>query len=93
MIIRHVHLPLISRDFLMTTVDSEPLVRENPDCKELMLEVSVAVVSLYLSVVCQSKFKTLTKLVLEVGVADLQIYAYEVLLTTCTDVILPPNPS
>ena len=42
MIIRHVHLPLISRDFLMTTVDSEPLVRENPDCKELMLEVSVA---------------------------------------------------
>ena len=37
-LLRHVHLPLISRDFLMTTVDSEPLVRENPDCKELMLE-------------------------------------------------------
>ena len=50
MIIRHVHLPLISRDFLMTTVDSEPLVRENPDCKELMLEVSVADLSLYLSI-------------------------------------------
>ena len=70
------HLPLISRDFLMTTVDSEPLVRENPDCKELMLEVSVADVSLYLSVVCQPKFKTLTKLVLDVRVADLQIYRY-----------------
>ena len=66
MIIRHVHLPLISRDFLMTTVDSEPLVRENPDCKELMLEVSVAFHSIYLSVMCQSKFKTLTKLVLDV---------------------------
>ena len=39
-LLRHVHLPLISRDFLMTTVDSEPLVRENPDCKELMLEAS-----------------------------------------------------
>jgi len=37
-LLRHVHLPLISREFLMTTVDSEPLVRENPDCKELMLE-------------------------------------------------------
>ena len=57
----------------MTTVDSEPLVRENPDCKELMLEVSVADVSLYLSVVCQPKFKTLTKLMLEVKVADLQM--------------------
>ena len=39
-LLRHVHLPLISREFLMTTVDSEPLVRENPDCKELMLEAS-----------------------------------------------------
>ena len=48
MIIRHVHLPLISRDFLMTTVDSEPLVRENPDCKELMLEVSLADVTLFI---------------------------------------------
>ena len=52
MIIRHVHLPLISRDFLMTTVDSEPLVRENPDCKELMLEVIVADVTL--SICCVS---------------------------------------
>ena len=58
----------------MTTVDSEPLVRENPDCKELMLEVGVADMSRYLSVVCQSKFKTLTKLMFEVRVADLQIY-------------------
>ena len=39
-LLRHVHLPLISREFLMSTVDSEPLVRENPDCKELMLEAS-----------------------------------------------------
>ena len=37
-LLRHVHLPLLSREFLMTHVDSEPLVRENPECKELMLE-------------------------------------------------------
>ena len=55
MIIRHVHLPLISRDFLMTTVDSEPLVRENPDCKELMLEVSLADVTLSIYLLCVSQ--------------------------------------
>ena len=26
------------REFLMTHVDNEPLVKENPDCKELLLE-------------------------------------------------------
>lgn len=37
-LLRHVRLPLLSRDFLMTAVDSETLVRENADCKELLLE-------------------------------------------------------
>ena len=37
-LLKHVRLPLISREFLMTHVDSEPLVRENQDCKELLLE-------------------------------------------------------
>lgn len=37
-LLKHVRLPLISREFLMTHVDNEPLVRENPDCKELLLE-------------------------------------------------------
>lgn len=35
---RHVRLPLMSRDFLMSYVDSEALVRENAECKELLLE-------------------------------------------------------
>ena len=37
-LMKHVRLPLISREFLMTHVDSEPLVRENTECKELLLE-------------------------------------------------------
>lgn len=35
---KHVRLPLMARDFLMTYVDSESLVRENGECKELLLE-------------------------------------------------------
>ena len=35
---KHVRLPLMSREFLMTHVDSESLVRENAECKELLLE-------------------------------------------------------
>jgi kelch-like protein 17 (actinfilin) len=35
---RHVRLPLMARDFLMGGVDSEPLIRGNPECKELLLE-------------------------------------------------------
>ena len=35
---KHVRLPLLSREFLMTHVDSESLVRENAECKELLLE-------------------------------------------------------
>lgn len=34
----HVRLPLVSREFLMETVESDPLVREDPQCKELLLE-------------------------------------------------------
>ncbi|XP_054268588.1 kelch-like protein 17 [Macrosteles quadrilineatus] len=37
-LLRHVRLPLMSRDFLMTAVDSEALVRESSECKELLLE-------------------------------------------------------
>lgn len=37
-LMKHVRLPLISREFLMTHVDSENLVRENTECKELLLE-------------------------------------------------------
>lgn len=37
-LMKHVRLPLISREFLMTHVDSETLVRENTECKELLLE-------------------------------------------------------
>jgi kelch-like protein 17 (actinfilin) len=35
---KHVRLPLISRDFLMSHVDTEVIVRENTECKELLLE-------------------------------------------------------
>lgn len=34
----HVRLPLVSREFLMECVESEALVREDPQCKELLLE-------------------------------------------------------
>lgn len=34
----HVRLPLVNRDFLMTRVDCERLVRENSQCRELLLE-------------------------------------------------------
>ncbi|XP_021940752.1 kelch-like protein 17 isoform X3 [Zootermopsis nevadensis] len=37
-LMRHVRLPLVARDFLMSYVDSEALVRENTECKELLLE-------------------------------------------------------
>ena len=37
-LMKHVRLPLISREFLMTHVDTENLVRENAECKELLLE-------------------------------------------------------
>jgi hypothetical protein len=35
---RHVRLPLMARDFLMGFVDSEPLIRGNAECRELLLE-------------------------------------------------------
>lgn len=34
----HVRLPLMSRDFLMSCVESEPLIRDDNNCKELLLE-------------------------------------------------------
>lgn len=34
----HVRLPLVSREFLMTCVETEPLIREDSQCKELLLE-------------------------------------------------------
>ena len=37
-LMKHVRLPLISRDFLMTVVDTESLIRESLECKELLLE-------------------------------------------------------
>ena len=33
-----VRIPLLSRHFLMSTVDSEELIREDSGCKELLLE-------------------------------------------------------
>jgi kelch-like protein 17 (actinfilin) len=37
-LLRHVRLPLISREFLMSRVDTEPLVRESAECRDLLLE-------------------------------------------------------
>lgn len=34
----HVRLPLVNREFLMSCVDSEALIREDATCKELLLE-------------------------------------------------------
>ncbi|XP_044764254.1 kelch-like protein 17 [Coccinella septempunctata] len=34
----HVRLPLVNREFLMTRVDNEGLIRENNECRELLLE-------------------------------------------------------
>ncbi|KAK9737956.1 Kelch motif [Popillia japonica] len=34
----HVRLPLVNREFLMTRVDNEQLVREDGQCRELLLE-------------------------------------------------------
>lgn len=34
----HVRLPLVCRDFLMTCVESETLIRDDSECKELLLE-------------------------------------------------------
>jgi len=31
-------MPLLSRSFLMASVDSEDIIREDPGCKELLLE-------------------------------------------------------
>ncbi|CAG9861996.1 unnamed protein product [Phyllotreta striolata] len=37
-LMQHVRLPLVNREFLMTRVDNEKLIRENSDCQELLLE-------------------------------------------------------
>lgn len=37
-LISNVRLPLLNREFLMEHVETEPLVREDPHCKELLLE-------------------------------------------------------
>ena len=37
-ILPHVRLPLLSREFLMTRVENEDLVREVPCCKDLLIE-------------------------------------------------------
>lgn len=34
----HVRLPLVCRDFLMSCVESETLIRDDSECKELLLE-------------------------------------------------------
>ncbi|XP_030759639.1 kelch-like protein 17 isoform X1 [Sitophilus oryzae] len=34
----HVRLPLVNREFLMTRVDNEQLIRDNSECRELLLE-------------------------------------------------------
>lgn len=34
----HVRLPLVGREFLMNYVESESLIREDTQCKELLLE-------------------------------------------------------
>lgn len=34
----HVRLPLVNREFLMTRVDNERLIRENTECTDLLLE-------------------------------------------------------
>lgn len=34
----HVRLPLVNRDFLMTRVDNERLIRDDGQCRELLLE-------------------------------------------------------
>lgn len=34
----HVKLPLVCRDFLMSCVESETLIRDDGQCKELLLE-------------------------------------------------------
>lgn len=37
-LIEHVRLPLLNRQFLMTRVDTEKLIRENSECKEFLME-------------------------------------------------------
>ncbi|XP_059474437.1 kelch-like protein 17 isoform X2 [Neocloeon triangulifer] len=37
-LMKHVRLPLVAREFLTTAVDSEPLVRRDTECRELLLE-------------------------------------------------------
>lgn len=37
-LLRHVRLPLMSRDFLLSHVDADALVRDNAECRELLLE-------------------------------------------------------
>lgn len=34
----HVRLPLVNREFLMTRVDNEKLIRDDSQCRELLLE-------------------------------------------------------
>jgi kelch-like protein 17 (actinfilin) len=41
-LISNVRLPLLNREFLMENVETEPLVREDPTCKELLLEAMVS---------------------------------------------------
>lgn len=37
-LMNHVRLPLVCRDFLMSCVETESLIRDNPHCRELLLE-------------------------------------------------------
>ncbi|XP_024082560.1 kelch-like protein 17 isoform X2 [Cimex lectularius] len=37
-LLTHVRLPLMSREFLMSTVYTDTLIRDNPECKELLFE-------------------------------------------------------
>ncbi|XP_013391434.1 kelch-like protein 17 [Lingula anatina] len=37
-LLSHVKLPLLSRDFLMNSVESEEFIRSNSECKDLLLE-------------------------------------------------------
>lgn len=37
-LVSHVRLPLVGREFLMSSVESESLIREDSQCRELLLE-------------------------------------------------------
>jgi len=38
MLMEHVRLPLLSKDYLVNRVDEEPLLRLSPQCKDLIIE-------------------------------------------------------